>query len=176
MRCVCGRIHMSLPCTSMSKKAVEPGSLAAIGRICAAASGLLRAVVRGADKFHTGPYLGSQVGTHFFASCFSRLLAEPGDFACTCISDLAIIYSLFRMAPATQAGFKVLRKEGDINAGVGLRTNLGSCAKWWRGNFRANQHVDPLHRDVCDLLFPAHSPSAEETTRSPPDATKSQAR
>jgi hypothetical protein len=30
-----------------------------------------------------------------------------GDFACACMSDLAIIYSLFRMAPATQASFKV---------------------------------------------------------------------
>ena len=75
------------------------------------------------------------MGTHFFACCFSRLLTELGDFACTYISDLAIIYSLFRMAPATQAGLKVDAREGDIDAEVGLRTNLGSCAKWWRGIF-----------------------------------------
>jgi hypothetical protein len=30
-----------------------------------------------------------------------------GDFACACVSDLAIIYSLFRMVPATQANFKI---------------------------------------------------------------------
>ena len=96
-------------------------------------------------RLQTGvPFLPWQISEEWdlcFPCCdFSGIGSRKrrwGDFACAYISDLAIIYSLFRMTPATQASFKVSRREGDIDAGVGLRTNLGSCARVVEGGSSA---------------------------------------